>query len=227
VAAGDEEEPVAVKPRWLVVLFAALTLVTIAPGRGAAAPADPDGSQAGLQKELDQVARDYLATKAKLDGARQRQEALTRSITETSQRLTTLQTEVTGVAAAAYRGERLSLTLVVLNGQDASSLLHNAVTVDHLTRRENRDLHELAAAKRVYAQQRDSLANLTARLDQQVGELDQRKKKVETALARFGGAPSRSGVVAGGGVAQPAPRNGDGSWPAGRARSRIRPPPAA
>jgi hypothetical protein len=105
------------------------------------------------------------------------------------------------------------VTMIALGGSESSSILHDAMTVDYLTRRENRGLHDLAATKRVYAQQRDSLANLTSRLTQQVTELEKQKKKVENALARTGGAPTSNGITVGAGDAQAAPRNADGSWP--------------
>lgn len=201
--------------RCIGLVAATLTVVLLVVG-GAADPAsaapgeDPDGSTASLQEQLNVAARGYVEAKARLDGSQQRQLQLRIQMASAEQRLKQLEEEVGWVAAAAYRGSRMTATMALLRTGSPSGLLHGAATVQYLALQDDRELHELAVARRAYAQQQDQLTAEIKLAQQQVAEMQKRKADAERALGR---STTTAGFTGGRPTATQAPRNPDGSWP--------------
>jgi peptidoglycan DL-endopeptidase CwlO len=190
------------------------TLVTVLAATAVPAAANPQGDADGapqtLQAALDAAAHAYVDAKAKLDASKLRQVLLEQKMKESELRLALLQEEVQWVAVAAYRGGRMSVAMALLDTGSADGMLQNATTVQYLAERDDRAIHELALAKRRYAQQRDQLGAEIKLQQQQVAEMEKRKQEAERALGR---ASPTSGFVKLPATATPAPRNPDGSWP--------------
>jgi hypothetical protein len=197
-----------------VALLVSVLLVlggTVAPAT--ADPVDPDGSaNQSLREKLDAAAQAYNDAKGRLDASHARQGELQQHLGAAEQRLAQLDTEVGPIAAAAYRGNRLNLSMVLLDGDSPAAMLHDAATVDYLAQRDDREIRTLAKAKRDYAEQRAALDSEVKLQEQQVAEMEKRKQDATTALGNPGS------VAPAGGAGQkasanPAPRSADGSWP--------------
>src|SRR5262245_28253346 len=102
------------------------------PGTGSgtgAAGGNPDGADStppSLRDRPDQPATAYDGAQGRLEASEQRQAQLALQITLTEQRLAGLVDQVGTVAAAAYRGSRLSTWAAMLNSRDPESLLAEA-----------------------------------------------------------------------------------------------------
>lgn len=208
-------------PRQLAVVVAVLASALLVLG-GVAAPAvsapnDPDGGNQALRDKLDEAARAYNDAKGRLDTSKARQGELENSLLHAQLRLDDLSSEVASVAAAAYRGSRVNLNTMLLQGGGASSageMLHDAATVQFLAVRDDREIRELLKAKKDFAAQKTALDDEVKVQEQQVSEMDKRKKDAEKAL----GTPKPGTTVTNVGAGQkasanPAPRAADGSWP--------------
>nr|WP_205863989.1 hypothetical protein [Planosporangium mesophilum] len=195
-----------------VALLASALLVVGGVAPANAEPTDPDGaSNQSLKEKLDTAARAYVDAQAKLDASRTKQADLQQRLTAAEQRLGALETEVGPIAAAAYRGNRLNISMVLLDGESHADLLHDAATIAYLTERDDREIRELSRAKKEYAGQKAALDAEIRIQEQQVTEMAKRKQDAERALGN-----PRAGVALGAGLsasANPAPRNPDGSWP--------------
>ncbi|GAA1787876.1 hypothetical protein GCM10009835_01340 [Planosporangium flavigriseum] len=178
----------------------------------AAAPADPDGiGNQSLREKLDAAASAYNDAKGRLDASRARQGDLQQRLGAAELRLKELDAEVGPIAAAAYRGSRLNVSMVLLDAGPSGVMLHDAATVNYLTQRDDREIRTLAKAKKEYAEQKAALDNEIKLQEQQLAEMDKRKRDAEQALGNPGrGSSLGAGLAA---TANPAPRNSDGSWP--------------
>jgi hypothetical protein len=198
----------------MVALMASLLLVFgggLAPAI-AAPGSDPDGTaNLSLKEKLDAAARAYNDAKGRLDASRGRQGELQQRLSGAEQRLAALETEVGPIAAAAYRGSRLNVSMVLLGGASGAGMLHDAVTVEYLAQRDDREIRDLVKARADYTQQKAALDTEVKVQEQQLAEMEKRKAEAERALGSPKAvSPSGAGQKAN---ANPAPRNSDGSWP--------------
>ncbi|MGC9665675.1 coiled-coil domain-containing protein [Planosporangium sp. 12N6] len=196
----------------VAVALLASALLAVGPGPAAAEPTDPDGAgNASLKEKLDAAARAYNDAKGRLDVSRARQADLQQRLATTEQRLKELEVEVGPIAAAAYRGSRLKVSMVLLDGAASGTVLHDAATVSYLTARDDREIRTLVQARKDYADQKAALDGEITLAEQQLAEMDKRKQEAERAL----GNPRSVTISASGqrASANPAPRNADGSWP--------------
>jgi hypothetical protein len=209
--------PVGRLPRVLTLLVAALLIAAgpaFATAPAAAAPGDPDSTPQALQEALGNALRDYNDAKGRLDASLVRQAKVADDLKATQARLAELQAEVGSVASAAYRGSRMNLAAVVLDSQTPEGLLRAATTVQFMVQRDDRQLHELTDAKRLFEQQQQQLAAEVKLQQDQLAIMDKKKKDAEDALRRAGGGQTTSGVPAPAkATANSAPRNSDGSYP--------------
>jgi peptidoglycan DL-endopeptidase CwlO len=201
----------------VIIALAAVALLAISGGTtpAAAAPGgDPDGpGNQTLQAQLDAAARAYNDAKGRLDASHVRQADVQRRLDAAVQRLGELDGEVGSVAAAAYRGSRMDVSRVFFDGTGSpAALLHDAATVQYLADRDDREIHDLNAAKKDYAEQKAALDDEVKVQEQQLAEMEKRKNDAQKALGNpKPGAPVGAPQKA---SASPAPRNKDGSWPA-------------
>jgi hypothetical protein len=196
----------------VALLASALLILGGAVIPAAAEPTDPDGgANLSLKEKLDVAARAYNDAKGRLDASHARQGELQQRLVAAEQRLKELDSEVGPIAAAAYRGSRLNVSMVLLDGGSPGAMLHDAATVDYLAQRDDREIRTLAKAKKDYAEQKVALENEVKLQEQQLAEMEKRKQDAERTLGRPGSAIGPGGQRA---SANPAPRNPDGSWPA-------------
>jgi hypothetical protein len=199
-----------------VALIAAAALVlggNLQAGAGPLPQVDPDGkSNQSLRDQLDAAARAYNDAKGRLDVSHAKQGELELQLQGAERRLRELDSEVGAVASAAYRGARVSVTEVFLHGGSTVDVLHDAATVEYLALRDDREIHELLRVRADYAGKRAALDAEVKVQEQQVAEMEKRKKDAEKALGnpRTGTAPAGNQKPS----ATPARRNPDGSWPA-------------
>lgn len=195
----------------LVLLLAAVMAVLAAtPAR--AEPGEDDGAPPSLRDQLDIAARAYNDAKAILDASRARQAEIDAKLRETELRLTILASQVGGVANAAYRGSRLSLTSAILDG-GSEQFLRSATTVQWMARRDDQKIRDYTRAKKEYAAQRKALEAEIKLQEEQTRQMEKRKDDAAKALAAAGGGGLVNGVPVPVPTAKPAPRNPDGSFP--------------
>src|SRR5262249_14181497 len=136
-----------------------------------------------LQQQLDDAARAYNDAKGRLDASHVRQGDLQRRLEAAVQRLGELNSEVGPVAAAAYRGSRVDVSRGFLNGTGSpAALLHDAATVQYLAERDDREIRDLVAAKKEYADQKTALDSEVKIQEQQLAEMEKRKNDAQRAL---------------------------------------------
>ncbi len=85
--------------------------------------------------------------------------------------------------------------------------------LDLIAQRDNRKLREFTEARAQVARTKAALDREVKEQQKQVNQLARKKEEAEAALAEVGGAATGGFVSATSPVAQPAKRNGDGSWP--------------
>jgi len=199
------------RPRSALVV----TLVAVALGLAAPQPpahADPDGSNASLTDKLGAAAKGYNEAKALLDTSKVKQAGLDKKTKELEKQVAALSTEVSRLAAAQYRGSTLSTTMAIIDSPTPHELLQGAATVMYLNKRDDDQLRKLAAAKSELSQQKSKVDAEVKTQQEQLVVLEQKKAEAEKALATVGG-NNASGFAAGAAVAEPVPRNPNGSLP--------------
>ncbi|MDT7800133.1 MAG: peptidoglycan DL-endopeptidase CwlO, partial [Actinomycetota bacterium] len=198
----------------LCILLAAAMAITPA---GPAAAADPypgpDGTtNQTLEQQLDAAAHAYVDAKGRLDASRTRQADLQQRLDVTQQRLTDLESQIGPIAAAAYRGNRVNMSALLLGSGSATALLHDAATVEYIARRDDREIRELSLARKAYADQKAAVDAEIVVGEQQTAEMEKRKNDAAKALGNPGPGTAVGTTLRA--SASPSPRNSDGSWPA-------------
>jgi hypothetical protein len=203
-----------VRPRSIltVVLAAILALIVIA-APATAEPGENGGVAPNVRDALDIAFRDLADARSKYDASLARQAELSENIRVSQIRLALLEAEVGTVANAAYRGRQVNLAVAVLDSDSRDSLLHNAATVYYLASRTDRQLRELNAARKLYAEQQRNLEAELKANKENLAAVNQKKADAELALKRAGGGALSPGVAIGPATAKPAPRNANGTWP--------------
>jgi peptidoglycan DL-endopeptidase CwlO len=180
----------------------------------AAAFAAPDGATSGdLQTQLDDANRAYNDAKGRLDVAKQRQSQLVTEIAASKAEVDALNAQVQAAAVTAYKGGRVSGLTALLDSGSPDDLLARAATLQGQLRRDTKALTRLRDAQARYAEQRAAADHEVATQQNQLAEMDRRRKQVEQALTAAGGGGAADGPSGGTASATPAPRNPDGSWP--------------
>jgi hypothetical protein len=198
----------------LTLLVATALVVTVPSMAAVAAPGDPDGADLpALRNALTAALTDYNNAKGIVDASIARQAELTNKQKEAEARLVELEVRAGQVAAAAYRGQRMSMLGALLGSGSPEGLLHAATTVQYLVTRDDRDLRDLAATRRLLKEQQDQLAAEIKLQQEQLAVLDAKRKQAEEAVKKAGGGLNVSGPTGGRTGAKAAPRNADGSLP--------------
>jgi hypothetical protein len=198
----------------LCILLAAAMAITPASPAAAADPyPGPDGTtNQTLEQQLDAAAHAYVDAKGRLDASRTRQADLQQRLDVTQQRLTDLESQIGPIAAAAYRGNRVNMSALLLGSGSATALLHDAATVEYIARRDDREIRELSLARKAYADQKAAVDAEIVVGEQQTAEMEKRKNDAAKALGNPGPGTAVGTTLRA--SASPSPRNSDGSWPA-------------
>lgn len=213
------ESVLAVRPRRdrlrLVVTVIAVFLAVF--GGSSMAFADPgtddEGGTQALREKLETAARGYYDAQAVLSASEQRQAEIVEKLRTSELALARLTAEVGTVAAARFKGSQIGILNGLITGEgNPKELLQGAAVANYLVWRDDTYLREYRTAKEESAKQQGLLDAEVAIQAKQVADLDASKREAEKALASVGGMVSAgfNGLSA---VAQPAPRNGDGSFP--------------
>jgi len=213
----------AFRPPRLALLATALAAVALvlAPIGPAAAEPDTPSASAGNEGEtpllrdvLERTGKQYLEAEAALNESKRRQMALVLEQQQLEKRVDQLTVEVTVVANAAYRTGRLSVAAALLNSSSPDSFLERAAAVDIMAMRDDQTLHRLTEAKQQLTNAKAAIDAEIAEQSKQLNIMAKQKKDAESALSLVGRTATAGGLVsATSPIAQPAPRNANGSWP--------------
>jgi len=195
-----------------VVALLATVVLLLAGAPAAADPNEDVGTPPTLRDALDVAARAYSDAKSVLDASLARQAEINAKLRDAEQRLAFLATQVGGVANAAYRGSKLSLTTALLDS-GTDNLLRSATTVQWIALRDDNKLREYNRAKKDYAVQLKALDAEIRLQEEQTRQMEKRKNDAAKALQAAGGGGIVGGVPVPVPSAKPAPRNPDGSLP--------------
>lgn len=203
-----------VRVRWVnvvaTVAAAAVLSLIAAPGAALAEPGD-EGSNPTLAEVLETANRGYIDAKTKLDASQKRQAELAQQATDIEAKLAVKTREAQSIAATLYRTGRIGIAAVLLDNGSPDSFLEKATIVNTIAARDDRKIRELNQLRRELAEARSKIEAEITLQQQQLSEMDKRKREVERALAVAG--PATGGwVYANSPVADPAPRRADGSW---------------
>jgi hypothetical protein len=183
-----------------------------APGAGAPT-VDPEGGTKSLRDQLDEAARGFNDATARLDASKARQAQLAEQMRGSETQLNDLTNQVGALAATAYKGGRVGSLAALLDSSSPDGLLSRATALETRARSDDQRLRQLKEAKAAQAAQQAALdAEVKAQQDQ-LAEMDKRKKAAEQALASVGGGAKTAGFTGGAATtpAKPAPRKPDGT----------------
>ncbi|MDQ7903463.1 hypothetical protein RB614_02905 [Phytohabitans sp. ZYX-F-186] len=196
--------------RPLAVLLG-LVLAWIATGPAAAAPnTDDEGASKTLRVQLEAANKGHIEAKAKLANSKKHQLELNLQLRKVQEQLAVVSGEVAVLAAESYRVGRLTPINMMLNSATPNEFLQRASGLELLAQRDGAAMRRLTEAREEVARTKAAIDNEVREQAKQVAIMAAKKKDLEKAL----GIGTAGGFVdASSPLAQPAPRNSDGSWP--------------
>ncbi len=200
--------------RAIAVLVVLLTLMSWSAPAGAAA--DPEGGTQALRVALDEAVRGYLDAKAALDASQARQAELQGNLESAETRFAAGQERFGQIAARLYQmPDAANLAAVVASGGAGGDFLERLTLLSGLAAHETAVLGELVTARTELERSRSALEAEIATQTEHLAAMDARKREAENALWAYGGGQQTGGFNENSEVvAEAAPRNPDGSWPA-------------
>lgn len=195
----------------LVALFAALLLL-LGPGLAYADPGSDEGGSAALAKQLEEAAVAYSNATVALRKSQSRQTEIEKAMKTAAVDYAAKRVEVGEVAAARYKGSQIGLVSRLLDTKPGDDMLQGAALAEFLIARDDNKLHELEVIRDRGAEIRDQLNAEIHNQEKILSDMTKAKAKAEKALGRAGGMVS-AGFKGNVKVAQPTPRNADGSLP--------------
>jgi hypothetical protein len=198
------------------LIFAVAALVALV-GLGAwpgVAAADPEGGTASLRAELDESVRGFLDAQTALEASKARQAQLAANLATAEANFAAGQVKVGQIAASAYRSSGFTNIAAVISSGDPSDFLGRVTLLNGLSAHEHAVVNDLIAARNEVDSSKAALDAEIAAQTEQLAAMNARKQQAEQALWANGG-----GAVTGGFnensevIAEPAPRNADGSLP--------------
>jgi peptidoglycan DL-endopeptidase CwlO len=183
-----------------------------------AAPGDPtvpgnEGGTPTLAQVLDETGRAYLEAQAALDVSKKRQVELNAQVARIDAELGKLLVDTSSIAVAAYRSGGLRTAAALLSSDSPDTFLDRATSLSMINTNNDRQLHKLHALQKERGDAKKAIDAEVANQQTQVNIMAKKKDDAEKALVLAGGKPTGGFVSATSPVAQPAPRNPDGSWP--------------
>jgi hypothetical protein len=199
--------------RWLLFagLLAIVTVFASAPVK--AAPGDDEGGSEELRKALDVANRAYLEADATLQNSRKRQAELTQKLADLEQKVAALRDNANYLAGMAYRNNPLRTTSALLASASPENFVDRAAAANTVALRNGRKLREYGQLRKDAATAKAEIDAEVTKQEQQVAEMERRKKDAEKALAAAGGGQKSSGFGGNSQKAQPAPRQANGQLP--------------
>jgi hypothetical protein len=198
----------------VAVCATTVALTGVGPGPALAQDTDDEGGTESLREQLDEAATKYQDAKAELDESEKRELKLTVKLESLEEDRKAMLSEVQLVAAAAYRTGRVGGFTALLNSNSPTAFLERVVAIDMLAKRDAEVLAGLRELSETAEEQKALLAEEIALQEKEVAKLEEAKDQAEAALAAIGGGANGDFVPYESELAEPAPRNDDGSWPA-------------
>jgi hypothetical protein len=182
------------------------------PVRAEPGAAGPEGGTASLRDQLDAAARGFNDAAARLDASKARQAQLAEQVRVTETELARRTDQVGVIAATAYKGGTISGIAALLDSGSPAGLLERAVTLNTQARVSDGELRRAKQTKTELTRQQAALDAEIKVAQDQLAEMDKRKKAAEKALAGVGGAATSGvGGSGGGSAAGAVARRADGS----------------
>lgn len=200
--------------RLLAALVALVIGLTIA-AYPTAASADPGEGLSDLFVELGQAQQAYLDAKALLDASVARQQQLTETLATADEKMAGYQQAVGVIAHRGFVSSGFtSVTGILTSGAGSSEQLLDVLSIDDAL--STHETNEVRALREAVAEANALQASIDAEVAAQTAalqEMEAKKEQAENALWRTGSAGPASGFGGNASVvAEPAPRNADGSW---------------
>jgi len=201
--------------RVFVALLAAAVLGGISATPAFAEPGDTpgdEGADASLAQVLDESTRAYVEAKEKFDASVKHQAELTVQLQTTTARLAAMAEQVSSIAVAAYRTGPLTTFAALMDSGSPEGFAARASSIDEIAHHNDNLLRDYNKLIKDQTAQKAALDAEVAAQQEQVNTMAAKKKDSEKALAQAGG-PSNGFVSANLPLAQPTPRNANGSLP--------------
>lgn len=203
----------------LLTAVSVLAGAAVAAGPAAAAPTTPaspgdEGGNPLLRDVLESTGRGFATASNAMENARTRQDQLAEEVRRIEGQLAELGPEVGEVAVSAYRLGRIGPLSALLGSTSPDDFMARAEGLDLIAQRDNNKLRQLRDAQALASRAKTAADAAVAEEQKQLSVMAKQKETAERALALVGGATTEGFVNATSPVANPAPRNRDGSWPA-------------
>jgi hypothetical protein len=203
----------------VTILIAVLTVILAAlPAPALAQPDPPDetGSESlsKLRENLASATEGYIKAESELAASKTKQAEAQKQLQAAESDIARVRGRVVDYAVAAYQGGRLRPINMLLRSSGPNDVLGRAQMLDSMTRSDVERLAVLADAKQRAAGAKATIDGEVAAQTTAAQEMAKRKTAAERALAAAKVVRSNPGIDASGiPIANPAPRNANGSWP--------------
>jgi len=207
--------PVSARTRRLVTfaVVALMSLIGIGAWAGVAV-ADPEGGTASLRAELDEAVRGYLDARAALEASKARQVQLASNVATAEANFAAGQEKLGQISASAYTSPGFTNIAGVISSGSPEDFLGRMTLLNALSAHEHAVVVDLVNARNEVQTSKAALDAEIAAQSEQLAAMNARKQQAERALWANGGGQQTGGFNENSEVvADPAPRNGDGSLP--------------
>lgn len=202
----------------MTILTTILATIIAALPAPAAQPDAPDEtgstSLSKLRENLAAAAEGYMKAESELAASKTKQAEAQKQLEAAEADIVRVKDRVADFAVETYRSGRLRPINMLLRSTGPSDMLGRAQMLDSMTRSDIDRLAALADAKQRVADAKVTIDGEVVTQTAAVHEMAKRKTAAERALAAAKTARTNPGIDASGiPIANPAPRNADGSWP--------------
>ncbi len=173
--------------RVLTLAIASLTLIALAPSL---AHADPNPTIEQVEAKVDQLGREaeqaaeaYNAAQIALDEGRRKLDQLNATAAEQETKVKSLQSTMSGFAAAAYKAGGIDPSVSLFLADNPSDFLAQAAALDGVSRRQADVFRNVSVARQRLAQDRAVADQQQVKLQAAQQELATQKSAVEAKLA--------------------------------------------
>jgi hypothetical protein len=176
--------------------------------------ADPEGGSKTLRDALESAAKGQAVAIQKLNASKKRQTQLQATVVQSQNAAKQLEGEVGQIANRVYRMGRASTMALLLDSGSPDIFLERVQHLDMLAQLDGQVLQQYQDDVTRAQQAKVAIDQEIIEQQKQVTALTKKKKEAELALGSIGGGGAAGGFVSvNSPLAQPAPRNSDGSWP--------------
>ncbi|WP_419994238.1 NlpC/P60 family protein [Streptomyces boninensis] len=179
------KQPKPARARVSVITVTAAAAVTLA---SQSAHAEPSKSE--VKKKVDKLYEEAEAATEKYNGAKEKQEKLTKSVSDLQDEVARGQEDLNGLrdglgslATAQYRGGGIDPSVQLFLSSDPDTYLDKASSLDQLSGKQAEALKKIASKQRTLTQQRTEASQKLKDLEKTRTELGKKKKAVQSKLS--------------------------------------------